>query len=131
LCVGTLSAFVEQGGGALGVAGASQAFLLNELLKGTSRHQPCATKRRLTTVVDVSSCALSDVNAYGCQSEEQGEFISPTKTERKRICKAPASKNVMRSRELEQLKIARSRACSGTTSAIVSASWKSFFCRFE
>jgi hypothetical protein len=49
LCVGTLSAFVEQGGGAPGVAGASQAFLLNELLKETSRHQPCATKRRLTT----------------------------------------------------------------------------------
>jgi hypothetical protein len=32
LCVGTLSAFVEQGAGAPGVAGASQAFLLNELL---------------------------------------------------------------------------------------------------
>jgi hypothetical protein len=67
------------------VAGASATVLLNESLKKrhvTNLAQQCDARRQ---VVGVDSCALSDVNAYGCQSAEQGEFISPAKTERKRI----------------------------------------------
>jgi hypothetical protein len=45
--------------------------------------QPCTTCATPTTVVDVSSCALSDVNAYGCQRMEQGKSISEARTKRK------------------------------------------------
>jgi hypothetical protein len=107
-CVGTLSGLWRAGRRSAGWT-AHRQRLPNESLKETSRHQPCATSDARRQVVDVSSCALSDVNAYGCQSEEQGEFISPAKTERKRICKALTSKNVVRNQELEQLKAGRGR----------------------